>query len=131
MIRIFIAGVCLLALTACTSRRGTGVGEPSAAPGINDRYKTDEGRAASVKIFEAEARVKYQRPDEVVRNLSLKSGDVVCEVGAGSGYFTPVLSKAVGSSGTVYAEDPQPEFLEAIRQKKVSRGLTNVEIVLT
>ena len=35
-----------------------------------------------------------------------------CEVGSGSGYFTPFLSKAVGTTGRVYAEDPQSEFLD-------------------
>jgi ubiquinone/menaquinone biosynthesis C-methylase UbiE len=55
----------------------------------------------------------------------------VCEVGAGSGYFTPYLSKAVGKAGRVYAQDPQREFLELIRQKNEQMGLTNVEVVLS
>jgi predicted methyltransferase len=104
--------------------------EPSVAPGINDRYATDAGRATSLQIFEGEGRDQYQKPDEVVRNLELKQGDVVCDVGAGSGYFTPRLSRAVGERGRVYAEDPQPEFLNEVRKKATTEKLRNVETVL-
>jgi ubiquinone/menaquinone biosynthesis C-methylase UbiE len=94
------------------------------------RFETPEGRAASVEIFEATERDQYQKPGEVIRNLDLKEGAVVCEVGAGSGYFTPYLSKAVGKTGRVYAQDPQREFLELVGQKKERLGLTNVDVVL-
>lgn len=118
--------LCFLALSACATR-GT---DPSVAPGINDRYATEQGRATSLQIFEGEGREQYQKPEELIRNMDLKEGDVVCEVGAGSGYFTPYLSKAVGSTGKVYAEDPQREFLAVLEQKKAGRGLSNVEVVL-
>ena len=124
--RLSYSTACLLLVAACSrpSAQGTSV-----APGINDRYKTEEGRAVSIRIFEGEGREKYQKPDEVIQNLELKPGNIVCEVGAGSGYFTPFLSKAVGGTGKVYAEDPQAEFLELLRQKKEKQGLHNVEIV--
>src|SRR5688572_4097940 len=126
--KLFLSSACVLVVSACASAGG-GAGAPSAAPGINDRYKTEGGRATTLKILEGEGREKYQRPEEVIRHLNLKVGDVVCEVGAGSGYFTPFLAKAVGSSGKVFAEDPQPEFLDVLRRKKMSQGLSNVEIV--
>jgi predicted methyltransferase len=66
----------------------------------------------TVQILEGEGRDQYQKPDEIIQHMALKAGDVVCEIGAGPGYFTPFLSKAVGSTGKVYAEDPQTEFLE-------------------
>jgi ubiquinone/menaquinone biosynthesis C-methylase UbiE len=104
--------------------------EPSVAPGINDRYATEEGRKTAIRIFEGEGREQYQKPEEVTRNMSLEKGSVVCEVGAGSGYFTPYLSRAVGASGKVYAEDPQPEFLDVLKQKIASQNLNNVTVVL-
>ena len=104
--------------------------EPSVAPGVNDRYQTTEGRAATVQILEGEGRELYQKPDEVIRNMELAKGDVVCEIGAGTGYFTPYLSRAVGDQGKVYAEDPQPEFLDAVREKARAQGLDNVMVVL-
>lgn len=122
--------LCLVALSACgRSSRADDTGR-SVAPGINDRYATADGRASALQIFEGEGREQYQRPDDVIKHMELTPGTVVCEVGAGSGYFTPFLSKAVGSSGKVYAEDPQPEFLEVLKQKKDTLDLRNVEIVL-
>ena len=84
----------------------------------------------AIQIFEGEGRETYQKPEEVIRNMALEEGSVVCEVGAGSGYFTPYLSRAVGARGKVYAEDPQPEFLDAVKQKIAKQNLSNVAVVL-
>lgn len=121
--------LCLLACSACGSKEHPADAAKSVAPGINDRYATDQGRASAVQIFEGQGRDEYQRPAEVVQHMALQNGDVVCEVGAGSGYFTPFLSKAVGERGKVYAEDPQAEFLDLLKKKKDAQSLGNVEIV--
>ena len=121
--------LCAIVLSACGSRDRPKDSNQSVAPGINDRYATEQGRETTVKILEGEDRDSYQKPDQVVQNMALKSGDVVCEIGAGTGYFTPFLSKAVGETGKVYAEDPQAEFLDRLKQKKEQQGLRNVEIV--
>ncbi len=126
--RILVAAVCLVVVSACASSADKR--DPSVAPGINAGYGTEAGRATTLKILEGEGREKYQKPDEVIRNMALKEGDVVCEVGAGSGYFTPFLSKAVGGTGKVYAEDPQVEFVDLLKKKTTAQGLNNVEIVL-
>jgi predicted methyltransferase len=104
--------------------------EPSVAPGINDRYATEDGRKTAIQIFEGEGREEYQKPDEVVSNMELENGDVVCEIGAGTGYFTPYLARAVGSDGKVYAEDPQQEFIDALKQKISTQNLANVTPVV-
>jgi ubiquinone/menaquinone biosynthesis C-methylase UbiE len=127
---ILTLSLCLLVFPACGSDGGPKEAEPSVAPGANARYATEDGRATALQIFEGEGRENYQKPDEVIRNLALQDGDVVCEVGAGTGYFTPFLSRAVGSTGKVYAEDPQAEFLDILKQKKEAQALRNVEIVL-
>jgi predicted methyltransferase len=127
---VLIVAGSLLVCSGCAQKATSGKTDPSVAPGINDRYATEDGRATTLKILEGEGRETYQKPDEVIRNLELKEGDVVCEVGAGTGYFTPFLSKAVGRSGRVYAEDPQREFLDVLSKKKESQSLSNVEIVL-
>ena len=121
--------LCLVLCLACDSRDRSKEAAQSVAPGINDRYATEQGRAATVQILEGQDRDTYQKPDEVVQNMTLKPGNVVCEVGAGTGYFTPYLSKAVGESGKVYAEDPQSEFLDLLKQKTDKQELRNVEIV--
>ena len=120
--------LCLFVLPACARDRSKEASQ-SVSPGINDRYATEQGRAATVQILEGQDRDTYQKPDDVVQNMTLKPGNVVCEVGAGTGYFTPYLSKAVGESGKVYAEDPQAEFLDLLKQKIDKQELRNVEIV--
>ena len=127
--RAFVPSILLLVVSACAPKGDATRTDPSVAPGINSGYATEEGRARTLAILEGEGRDKYQKPDEVIRNLELKPGDVVCEVGAGSGYFTPFLSKAVGSTGKVYAEEPQLEFLAVLKDKKAKQGLGNVQVV--
>jgi ubiquinone/menaquinone biosynthesis C-methylase UbiE len=59
--------------------------------------------------------------------LKIKPGDVVADIGCGSGYFTFRLSERVGDKGKVLAVDIQPEMLDLIRQRMKERKLTNVE----
>lgn len=53
----------------------------------------------SVKMFEGPERDAWQKPDEVVTQLHLRPGDVVADIGAGTGYFTRRFAAAVGPSG--------------------------------
>jgi ubiquinone/menaquinone biosynthesis C-methylase UbiE len=77
------------------------------------------------------SRDAWQKPKDVVAALKLHAGEVVADVGTGSGYFVPYLSKAVGSSGRVYAIDIQPEMLAFVQRKVAELDLTNVTTVLS
>ena len=107
-----------------------GTSDRSVNPGINDRYKSPEGRAKAIAVFEDPERDSFQAPEEIVKHLALKPGDVVADVGAGTGYMEPFLVPAVGPTGKVYAEDITPEFLERLKQKGAQNGWTRVETVL-
>ena len=76
------------------------------------------------------ARDAWQKPDDVVRALGLRPGQVACDVGAGPGYFTLRLARAVGPTGRVYAVDVEPKILEALRERLAKSGLRNVTPVL-
>jgi predicted methyltransferase len=52
-----------------------------------------------VRIFEDPKRAKWQQPDKVVKIMNLKPGDVVADIGAGTGYFTRRFARAVGPEG--------------------------------
>ncbi|HEX9187658.1 MAG TPA: methyltransferase domain-containing protein [Vicinamibacteria bacterium] len=71
-----------------------------------------------------------QRPDEVIRAMGLRDGDVVADLGAGTGYFTRRLAKAVAPSGRVYAVDVQPEMIAYLKREVDKAGLANVVPVL-
>lgn len=72
-------------------------------------------------------RIERERPDDVVAALRLKPGMVVADIGAGSGYFSVRLARAVGPSGVVIATDVQPEMLALITKRMATTGLANIE----
>ena len=65
-----------------------------------------------------------------MRALGLRRGQVVAEIGAGPGYFTPRLARAVGPSGHVYAVDPEAAVLEVLCRRLARTRLRNVTPVL-
>jgi ubiquinone/menaquinone biosynthesis C-methylase UbiE len=71
-----------------------------------------------------------EAPSKAVALLALKPGAVVADVGAGSGYISEKLSRAVGPTGRVYAVDIQPEMIALIDARVKKEGLTNVTSVL-
>jgi predicted methyltransferase len=72
----------------------------------------------------------WQHPERVIAALEIREGDRVAEIGAGSGYWVPWLSRAVGPTGRVYAEDVDAEPLEQLKALIEREGIDNVEIVL-
>lgn len=76
------------------------------------------------------ARAAWQKPGRVVEALGLHRGQVVAEIGSGPGYFTLRLARAVGPSGHIYAVDPEPAMLEALRERLGRGGIRNVTPIL-
>jgi len=71
----------------------------------------------------------WQKPQGVVEKLSISRGSRVADLGAGEGYFTWHLAKAVGARGTVYAVDIDESAINMIFKEMVSRGTPNVRPV--
>jgi len=80
--------------------------------------------------LERSEREDEERPGRLMSALETKPGQVVADVGAGSGYFTWRLANAVGATGRVYATEIQPEMLAILRTNLIQRGVTNVTLVL-
>jgi len=83
------------------------------------------------KVFDDPARDEWQRPELVVENLGLREGMRVADLGAGTGYFSRYLSKAVGPSGTVYAVETEPTLVTHLRDRAEAEGSDNLIPVLT
>lgn len=79
----------------------------------------------AVKMFESAERDAWQKPDEVVTQLQLRSGDVVADIGAGTGYFTRRFAAAVGPSGKAVGLDVEPTMVAYMNEDAQKRGLTN------
>ncbi|HEV3330040.1 MAG TPA: class I SAM-dependent methyltransferase [Bryobacteraceae bacterium] len=83
-----------------------------------------------VTTLEGPQRVASQKIDEVLSKLSLKSGMVVADIGAGSGLFSRPLAKAVAPAGKVYAVDIQQDLLDHINQRNKELSIRNIQTVL-
>lgn len=83
-----------------------------------------------IHSLEDPERDKWQEPDEVIRKLGLRPGEVVADLGAGSGYFTVRFARAVGAQGMVYAVDIEPEMLRYIENRAREEHLGNIQTVL-
>jgi len=80
--------------------------------------------------LERPEREKEEHPTRLIGALKLTPGDVVADIGAGSGYHAFRMAPLVGPKGKVLAVDIQPEMLDLIRYKMKRTGVTNVEPVL-
>jgi ubiquinone/menaquinone biosynthesis C-methylase UbiE len=99
------------------------------AKDANSGYKTPEQRQAVAQGLANPERDSVQKPGKLVREMGVKPGMTVADIGTGVGYMLPVLSKAVGPEGKVIAEDIFDDFLEGARQRVEEAKLTNVTFV--
>jgi precorrin-6B methylase 2 len=82
--------------------------------------------AGGIPWLERPQRENEERPTEVVAALGLRGGEIVADLGAGSGYFTFRIAPKVGERGKVLAVDIQDEMLETIRRRAAALKVTNV-----
>lgn len=75
-------------------------------------------------------REEEEDPDLAIRLLRIPRGATVVDIGAGSGYMTVRLARAVGPTGRVYANDIQPGMLQLLEKTIAREKLTNVTPVL-
>jgi len=100
---------------------------PTPTPG---RKPANVITAGGASWLEREGREDEQRPAEIFRAMGLKDGDVVADLGCGTGWFARRMARVVAPRGTVYAEDIQPEMLELLRQHVEAEGVKGVVPVL-
>jgi ubiquinone/menaquinone biosynthesis C-methylase UbiE len=82
-----------------------------------------------IATLEAPDRIAGLKIPEVVAGLKLRPGDVVADLGAGSGPFVVPLSKAVSAKGKVLAVEIDRNFFPHIQQKAKAAGVANVQTV--
>jgi predicted methyltransferase len=102
-----------------------GSGAPAAAFPKPDRPVAD---IISPIWHDEKERDAAGEPGQLVRLLGIKSGMIVADIGAGSGYYVVRLSPIVGPRGRIIAEDVVPEYLQSLRSRVRDRGLQNVVV---
>ena len=83
-----------------------------------------------IGTLEDPKRDTYQKPHEVMTALNIKPGEVIADLGAGSGYFTFRLAHFVGDKGKVYAVDVSPDMIRYVNRRIRETKSTNVVTIL-
>lgn len=136
-----------LALTACTSAPTTDDASPAEEPATHDET-TEEHHAHHghhghdhsghhdhrfedperyAERWNDPARDEWQQPRAIISAMEIREGSTVADIGAGTGYFTPYLSEAVGPEGRVIAVDIEEAMLHYIANMAEEQGLQNVD----
>ncbi|MDB6121394.1 MAG: Methyltransferase type 11 [Pedosphaera sp.] len=80
--------------------------------------------------LERPEREQEEKPGLLLEALKLKPGEVVADIGAGTGYYTRRMAQKVGEKGIVYAVDIQQEMLDLLTNKMTELKIHNVKPVL-
>lgn len=116
---------CLIALSLAIA--------PAAAQAPSDQHemrRLHQDPAAYIAALEDPKRDAYQKPREVMQALAVKEGEVIADIGAGSGYFTTRLAHHVGAGGHVYAVDVSQDMVRHLHERVRDMGLLNVSPIL-
>lgn len=100
--------------------------EKSVNPGINKSFQ-DPSVGSFEKRFEKEGREVYDQRQTIIKELGIKPGMTVADIGAGTGLFTRMLAPAVGKEGKVYAVDIAKSFVDHSVKSAKEEGWSNVE----
>jgi len=71
----------------------------------------------------------FLTPEQLVRDLYLKPGDRVVDIGCGTGVYTIALAREVGETGQVYAVDVHREALHTLAGTLQKMSIQNVEML--
>ena len=123
---------CVLAVLvfwATGGRPATAQGQP---PGGNERHRVpaDFMSYQGAPWLEREERVQEEQPEAVLDAMALEPGDVVADLGCGSGYYARRMARRVAPKGRVYCVDIQQQMLDIMRQIADRDGVTGIVPVL-
>ena len=79
--------------------------------------------------LERPERDEEEGTDRMVEALKFHDGEVVADIGCGSGYVSRKISKKVGATGRIYGVDIQPEMLALLAKRMAMFRITNVQPV--
>jgi predicted methyltransferase len=111
----------LLVFSALTCAQQTSMPPKSEDRPLKDRIAT----------MERAERDEWQKPDEVVKALDLKNRDVVADIGAGTGYFSRRLARAVAPDGKVYAVDVATDILAYLQERADRESIHNIVTIVS
>jgi ubiquinone/menaquinone biosynthesis C-methylase UbiE len=80
-----------------------------------------------IATLDAPARVQGLKLTDVLRKLALKPGQIVADIGAGTGIFSLEFARSVKPGGKVYAVEVDEKLIEHILMSATEQGIVNIE----
>jgi ubiquinone/menaquinone biosynthesis C-methylase UbiE len=121
----------ILILAAFALGQALAVGQNTLLTSTQEMHRVQQDSKAYIARLEDPMRDAYQKPDEVAKALKLEEGEVIADIGAGSGYFTFRLARPVGEKGRVYAVDVSPDMVVHLNRRVRDLNVKNVVTILS
>jgi SAM-dependent methyltransferase len=80
--------------------------------------------------LERPEREAEERTDLLVEALKLRPGEIVADIGCGSGFISRKIAKKITPDGFVYGVDIQPEMLDVLAKRMAMFRIDNVKPIL-
>ena len=84
---------------------------------------------AQERAAQERRREQWQKVDDIFAAMAIRPGATVADIGAGDGFFTSRLARAVGPDGRVFAVDIDDKALERLRKRLEEDAIRNVTVV--
>jgi ubiquinone/menaquinone biosynthesis C-methylase UbiE len=130
ILRLCLLCVSIWVSASAQTRYETKGGDPN---GINKWYMSRQIAYVmshqGIDWLERPERELEENSSQLLKNMNIKSGMVIADIGAGSGYYTVRLSKLAGN-GKVYAVDVEPEMIKYLDERITKDKLRNVITIL-
>ncbi len=120
-----------LALLACVLLAPVAVAQDNKPREMREMHRLHQDPKAYIATLDDPARDEYQKPHDVITALDLKPGEVMADIGAGSGYFTFRLAHHLGETGRVYAVDVSPDMILHLNRRIRDLQAKNVVSILS
>ena len=125
-----LVAVCVLSIGVCGFVLGSSA-DAQTERQQRHRVPADYMSFLGAQWLERAGRVAEEQPAEVLAAMGLEPGDVVADVGCGSGYYARRIARRVQPGGRVYCVDIQPEMLEIMQQRAAAEDVTGIEPILS
>jgi cyclopropane fatty-acyl-phospholipid synthase-like methyltransferase len=119
---VVAAGLAVIAVTSMQAQQPPTPQTAKPPQHMEHRFDDPERYA---KSFDDPKRDEWQMPSRVIEALALKPGQAVADIGAGTGYFSVRIAKAVPTS-TVYSVDIEPAMVGYLRKRAEAEHLKNL-----
>jgi ubiquinone/menaquinone biosynthesis C-methylase UbiE len=80
-------------------------------------------------IMESRLRYRFFGPLPILQGAGIRPGQIVLELGCGTGFFTLPAAQLLGDQGSLLAMDVLPAAVEMVARKVQAAGLKNVHVV--